>query len=276
MMRSTSCASTVCFPPYLYTGKEHDAETNLENFGARYDASSMGRFMSPDPIGGRRTDPQTLNKYPYVRNNPLTFTDPTGLYTCVDSNDCGSKADRAFYSALIQLRISGFQGAVDAAAYGGKGEDNGVTVGFKSAADMGPGIKGSVLPTGDRLSDGKIGNLRVQVDFLKTLKGKDLEQGVAHEGSHVHDALNFFQSYDFSTNKFNGALNYTHYDTEFKAFEAGATVKPYRNLDCGNGNSCDIVAGPRGYSNLDKYLNSTPDYRDANQLLQFNPTVWPQ
>ena len=61
------------------TGKERDSESGLDNFGARYNSSSMGRFMSPDPLGGHRVDPQTLNKYSYVRNNPLNLTDPTGL-----------------------------------------------------------------------------------------------------------------------------------------------------------------------------------------------------
>jgi RHS repeat-associated protein len=62
-----------------YTGKERDSESGLDNFGARYDASTMGRFMTPDPLGGHLEDPQTLNKYAYVRNNPTTLTDPTGL-----------------------------------------------------------------------------------------------------------------------------------------------------------------------------------------------------
>jgi len=39
----------------------------------------MGRFMSPDPMGGHQEDPQTMNRYSYVRNNPLNLTDPTGL-----------------------------------------------------------------------------------------------------------------------------------------------------------------------------------------------------
>ena len=62
-------------------------ESNLDNFKARYNASFIGRFMSADPAGGKRADPQTLNKYSYVRNNPLTVTDPTGLYTCQDDNN---------------------------------------------------------------------------------------------------------------------------------------------------------------------------------------------
>jgi len=65
--------------PFKFTGKERDSESTLDNFGARYDSSSLGRFMGPDPLGGHRVDPQTLNKYSYVRNNPLNLTDPTGL-----------------------------------------------------------------------------------------------------------------------------------------------------------------------------------------------------
>ncbi len=64
---------------HKFTGKERDSESGLDNFGARYDSSSMGRFMSPDPMGGHQKDPQTMNRYAYVRNNPLNLTDPTGL-----------------------------------------------------------------------------------------------------------------------------------------------------------------------------------------------------
>jgi hypothetical protein len=39
----------------------------------------MGRFMSPDPLGGHLEYPQSLNKYVYVMDNPLRYTDPTGL-----------------------------------------------------------------------------------------------------------------------------------------------------------------------------------------------------
>jgi RHS repeat-associated protein len=71
--------------PYLFTGKERDTESGLDYFGARYYASNMGRFMTPDwnetpvPIPyGNLGDPQTLNLYAYVGNNPLSRTDPTG------------------------------------------------------------------------------------------------------------------------------------------------------------------------------------------------------
>ncbi len=61
-----------------FTGKERDTESGNDYFGARYYASSMGRFMSPDDFGGHMEDPQTLNRYSYVGNNPLSRTDPDG------------------------------------------------------------------------------------------------------------------------------------------------------------------------------------------------------
>jgi RHS repeat-associated protein len=71
--------------PHQFTGKERDPESNLDNFGARYDSSQLVRFMSPDPTGiamANPSDPQELNLYGSIRNNPLTFVDPTAT-NCV-------------------------------------------------------------------------------------------------------------------------------------------------------------------------------------------------
>lgn len=79
---SSTTTFPVCVLSYRFTGKERDAESGLDNFGPRYFASTMGRFMSPDPLfisPERLFDPQLLNLYSYVRNNPLSLTDPTGL-----------------------------------------------------------------------------------------------------------------------------------------------------------------------------------------------------
>jgi RHS repeat-associated protein len=64
-----------------FTGKERDAESGLDYFGARYLASGLGRWMSPDPgkISLRTlANPQKWNKYNYVLNNPLAMIDPDG------------------------------------------------------------------------------------------------------------------------------------------------------------------------------------------------------
>jgi RHS repeat-associated protein len=67
-----------------FTGKERDAESGLDYFGARMYGSSMGRFISPDDpfMGQDEKDPQSWNMYSYVRNNPLINVDPDG-HDCV-------------------------------------------------------------------------------------------------------------------------------------------------------------------------------------------------
>src|ERR1700693_506118 len=68
-----------------FTGKERDSESALDNFGARYDSSQYGRFMTPDPMGNAVADPsnpQSWNQYSYVINNPVNLVDPTGLDWC--------------------------------------------------------------------------------------------------------------------------------------------------------------------------------------------------
>jgi RHS repeat-associated protein len=83
-----SCAATPT--EHLFTGKERDAESGNDYFEARYYSSAMGRFMSPDwsakedPVPyAQLDDPQSLNLYSYVRNNPLARTDPDG-HCCLD------------------------------------------------------------------------------------------------------------------------------------------------------------------------------------------------
>jgi RHS repeat-associated protein len=63
-----------------FTGKERDAETGLDYFGARYFSGTEGRFTSPDPkmFPSAFDDPQSWNKYAYTRNNPLRYIDPDG------------------------------------------------------------------------------------------------------------------------------------------------------------------------------------------------------
>ena len=90
------CSGTSVPQNYKFTGKERDAESGLDNFGARYDSSSLGRFMTPDWAAKPTTvpyasfgDPQTLNLYTYVENAPLNRIDADGH--CTDSNSpCGT------------------------------------------------------------------------------------------------------------------------------------------------------------------------------------------
>ncbi len=78
--------------PFL-TRKERDNETGLDYFGARYYASTQGRFTSADePLADQdEDDPQSWNLYQYAGNNPLLFTDPTGMWKWVDPDQNGNR-----------------------------------------------------------------------------------------------------------------------------------------------------------------------------------------
>jgi RHS repeat-associated protein len=92
-------------------GKERDAETGLDYFGARYYGSTMGRFTSPDEFSNDThvSNPQTWNLYAYSRNNPLRYLDPTGQAaigaSChADGNGC-AKSDGSGYAGTDDLGL---------------------------------------------------------------------------------------------------------------------------------------------------------------------------
>jgi RHS repeat-associated protein len=65
---------------HKFTGQRFDTSTGLAFYHARYYDPQLGRFVSPDPIVQDPTDPQTLNRYAYVRNNPVNLVDPSGYF----------------------------------------------------------------------------------------------------------------------------------------------------------------------------------------------------
>lgn len=75
----SGCATLTGGPKF--TGQYRDQESCLDYFVNRYVSPAMGRFTSPDrPFADQHTgDPQSWNLYSYVRNNPLSYTDPTGM-----------------------------------------------------------------------------------------------------------------------------------------------------------------------------------------------------
>ncbi len=94
---SESNVTNTCPQNYKWTGKERDAETGNDDFDARYYSSVYGRFLSADwsavPVAvpyANLTNPQTLNLYAIVRDNPESFVDLDGhLWTPGGAGQCG-------------------------------------------------------------------------------------------------------------------------------------------------------------------------------------------
>ncbi len=65
-------------PDFGFTGQRYEADFRIYDYGARFYDPAIGRFLGPDSFVPEPGDPQSLNRYSYVRNNPLSRIDPDG------------------------------------------------------------------------------------------------------------------------------------------------------------------------------------------------------
>ncbi|MBY0507025.1 MAG: RHS repeat-associated core domain-containing protein [Bryobacteraceae bacterium] len=181
------------------TGKERDAETGLDYFGARYLSGSMGRFTSPDaPFADQHSqDPQSWNLYGYARNNPLKFVDESGREVVYASKklEIISESMR-LQSPTYNAYLSGFEGlgAPDLRmSYGDtpKDPDGSPTDGVTSATSRGGPVlacDGAICaekaPFGDQLKG------TVDITINKKIEGDTDRTAdvLGHEATHANDA----------------------------------------------------------------------------------------
>jgi RHS repeat-associated protein len=98
-----------CSQSYKFTGKERDSESGLDNFGARYNSSQFGRFMTPDsPSYSNHKNPQSWNLYAYSLNNPVTFRDADGhKIDCANNvQQCQQDAANSTGNAQAAARVT--------------------------------------------------------------------------------------------------------------------------------------------------------------------------
>lgn len=121
-----------------FTGHVEDA-TGLVYMQARYYDPVIGRFLSPDPIGYK----DQLNVYAYVHNDPVNYSDPTGMYL-----------EAAFEAASLAIGVKSFaddvsNGNFSAAVVDGLGVVADVVL---AAVPFAPGVVGMTIQTG-RVTD---------------------------------------------------------------------------------------------------------------------------
>ncbi len=113
--------------PTHFTGKDHDTESGLDYFYARYYSETLGRFMTPDWAAAPAAvpyanygDPQSLNLYAYVENSPVTGIDADGH--CGQSwNDCALEQEVGFNQFQYMQEL---QGEADEGGYEGAESNN--------------------------------------------------------------------------------------------------------------------------------------------------------
>ncbi|MFN3329669.1 MAG: RHS repeat-associated core domain-containing protein, partial [Pyrinomonadaceae bacterium] len=96
-----------------FTGYERDIEVDLDFAQARYYNSNHGRFTTTDPamLSMNGNNPQTFNRYAYVMNNPLLYTDPLGLWAlefrAVYKKKDGKETTEIDHYILVAVRTKG-------------------------------------------------------------------------------------------------------------------------------------------------------------------------
>jgi RHS repeat-associated protein len=68
-------------PAFGFTGQRFEANLGIYDYGARWYDPALGRFLSADAVVEAPYNPQTFNRYSYVRNSPTNRVDPTGNYS---------------------------------------------------------------------------------------------------------------------------------------------------------------------------------------------------
>lgn len=113
-----------------FLGMTDDRGTGLTHVGAREYDPAIGQFLSVDPVFDAGT-PQSLNAYSYASNNPLTFSDPTGLSQIIFSGaEAGAQA--SFIESHASPDFS--SGATWQSTYTNFPKSNGTAQGWKPAA----------------------------------------------------------------------------------------------------------------------------------------------
>ena len=141
----TNRSSNTAFQPQSFTSYIRDANGGQDAMARRY--SIGGRFAQPDSYGGSYdfSDPQSLNRYAYTKNDPVNFRDPSGM---VMSEFCGAE-----YSFVACGGNGGFWGGGD---FGGH-----VAEYNREYEGLPANIAGAM-----RLIDQRIGNARGGLGFL--------------------------------------------------------------------------------------------------------------
>ena len=138
-----------------YTGHEHLDHLGMIHMRGRVQEPILGRMISGDPLLGDIGNPETLNRYAYVVNNPATLTDPTGFHAYYNDFTVVYDAASGGREVTTTVRIDGKavwsftykteSGGGSRSSFGGTGRDASgmeeVTAGYRELS-VGPGLFG--------------------------------------------------------------------------------------------------------------------------------------
>jgi RHS repeat-associated protein len=211
---------------FTFTGQRAEAGFRLMDYNARYYDPGLGRFISADTVVPNPGNPQTLNRYAYVHDNPLRYVDPTGhqvevvvqyAETCFAGGPCQQLVQQAQALAVQYgpqiaqavndfLAIYGpqipayfdqvFQFSEQADAASRLAADKGGNTGNADPNDpfrpfRDPGEQYQYQTSGTRYGEEPLLNVNVNGQ-TKTLRPDNIVKGYLHESKYIDTASEFY------------------------------------------------------------------------------------
>jgi hypothetical protein len=173
---------------------------------------------------------------------------------CGNDTACSTAAGEFETQRQNDLQSSSADVVRGASAWGSPGDNNGILVTFKPQSDV--NADANSRQNTDAFTVPTVDGPRVTAtaSVSESATGSQLGRAIAHEGTHLADAKKFAESWNPKTGKYSARANYTHGQTEFRAYKAGQSVKPF--------------AGFRSDGDIQRFIDS--HYQNAND------PVWPE
>ncbi len=161
-----------------FTGHEHLDEFALINMNGRVYDPGMGVFISPDPFIANPYYSQSLNRYAYVNNNPLSATDPSG-YWSINNFTTNDMVGWLRTGAEIGMYVAGGMGGPVGVAFVGFGMNtfNALEAGAGYDNALGAGVQGAIIGLASYFMASGVGDVISNVNqgtgskLLKAIKG---------------------------------------------------------------------------------------------------------
>jgi RHS repeat-associated protein len=102
-VRTISGTTNITETDFGYTGQRNLASIGLMDYDARFYSPTLMRFIQPDTIVPDLLSPQSFNRYSYVINNPLFFTDPTGFKMYCADGVCSPNPVQGYAQDYLQM-----------------------------------------------------------------------------------------------------------------------------------------------------------------------------
>ncbi|WP_293634471.1 FG-GAP-like repeat-containing protein [Shewanella sp. CG12_big_fil_rev_8_21_14_0_65_47_15] len=150
-----------------YTGHEHISHLDLIHMNGRIYDATIGRFMQADPFIQAPSDTQSYNRYSYVKNNPMSYTDPSGFFL-----DKLWKGIKKYWRVAVAIVATVYLGPLAAQLWGPV--IGGAATGFVAGGIATGSLKGALVGAATGAMFGAIG------DYFQNTQGFSVGKIASH------------------------------------------------------------------------------------------------